>query len=334
MAVTIKDIAKAAGVSHTTVSRALRGSPVISAATKQRIQQLAKQMGYVPSAVAQSLHSQRTRTIGMVVTTIGDPFVAQIVEGAERVAQAAGYSVFLASSHQNPDQEMAVVETFHRRRVDAIIVTSSRVGSLYSSQLDQIEIPIVLINNQEEGEYLYSVGVDDVKGAQLVVEHLLTLGHHRIGYVGAVDRPKSNRRRLTGYQLALARHHLRPNPELILAPPGEGDIERGKAALEGLLAAGATAVFCYNDMTALGLLNACRIHRLAVPRQLSLAGFDDIDLASYVTPALTTMRQPRVELGACAAAMVLDLLEGRQVQDQVLEGELVIRESTAAWKDF
>ena len=130
MPVTIKDIAREAGVSHTTVSRALKGNPAISAETTAKIQKLAQQMGYTPSAVAQSLLSQRTLTIGMVVTTIADPFVVQVVEGVEQVAQSAGYSVFLTTSHNNPDQEIAVVKTLHRRRVDAIIVTSSRVGSL------------------------------------------------------------------------------------------------------------------------------------------------------------------------------------------------------------
>jgi len=187
--VTIKDIAKAAGVSHTTVSRALNGNPAISAETTTRIRNLAQQMGYTPSAVAQSLLSQQTWTIGMVITTIADPFVAQVVQGVEQVAQAADYSVFLTSSHNNPQQELAVVETLQRRRVDAIIVTSSRVGSLYSSQLDQIQVPIVLINNQEEGEYLRSVAVDDEQGSQLAVEHLIALGHRRIGYIGTINRP-------------------------------------------------------------------------------------------------------------------------------------------------
>ena len=328
MAITIKDVARAAGVSHTTVSRALRGSSAISAETTARIQSLAQQMGYVPSAVAQSLISRRTRTIGMVVTTIADPFIVEIVEGAESVAQAAGYSLFLASSHNDPDREVKVVETFHRRRVDAIIVTSSRVGSLYSSQLDQIAIPIVLINNQEEGEYLYSVSVNDVHGAHLVVEHLYNLGHRRIGYIGTNTRPKSNRRRLTGYQTALAQLGLTPDPALVLSPDIEADVDRAKAVLDALVAAGATAVFCYNDLTAVGLLMACCQREVKVPGDLSVAGFDDIEIASYVTPALTTVRQPRSQLGAFAMSMALNLLNGKQVHDQTLEGELIVRKST------
>ncbi len=329
MPVTIKDIAKVAGVSHTTVSRALKGHAAISTQTTARIQILADEMGYTPSAVAQSLLSQRTHTIGMVITTTADPFPVNIVGGVEEVAQAAGYSVFLSSSHNNPEQEMAVVETFHRRRVDAIIVTSSRLGSVYSSELDRIEVPIVLINNQEEGEYLHSVTVDDVQSAQTAVEHLLGLGHRRIGYVGAANRPKSNRRRVMGYEAALIAAGVPLDPSLVIAPVDETDVDQGRKGLDCLLQAGATAAFCYNDRTAIGVLIECRQRNISVPEQLSIVGFDDIEIASYVTPPLTTIHQPRYQLGKLAMQMVLDLLDGKSVQDKVLNCNVVVRQSTA-----
>jgi LacI family transcriptional regulator/LacI family repressor for deo operon, udp, cdd, tsx, nupC, and nupG len=329
MPVTIKDIAKVAGVSHTTVSRALKGHHSIGAETTARIRKLAKEMGYMPSAVAQSLLSQRTQTIGVVITTIADPFTVQIVGGVEQVAQAAGYSVFLSSSHNNPEQEIAVVETFQRRRVDAIIVTSSRVGSVYSSRLDQIQIPIVLINNQEEGDYLYSVAVDDIHAAQMAIEHLIALGHHRIGYIGAPNRPKSNRRRLNGYRAALEQASITPEAELVLSTIAESDLKQGQRALELLIAAKATSVLCYNDIIAIGLLMVCRQQNIAVPQELSIVGFDDIEPALYVTPPLTTVRQPRFKLGQLAMTMVLDLLAEKEVQDQLLTCELIVRKSTS-----
>jgi DNA-binding LacI/PurR family transcriptional regulator len=332
--VTIKDIARAAGVSHTTVSRALRGSPAISNETTTRIRQLAEEMGYMPSAVAQSLLSRRTYTIGVVITTVADPFTVQIVGGVEEVAQAAGYSVFLSTSHNNPEQEMMVVETFHRRRVDAIIVISSRVGSVYSSRLDQIQVPIVLVNNNEEGDYLYSVAVDDISAAQRAVEHLIALGHRRIGYVEALNRPKSNRRRLNGYQAALRQANIPTEPAFVISPPARRDIERGQTALEQLQAVSATAAFCYNDRMAIGLLMACRQQNVAVPEEFSVVGFDDIEPALYVTPPLTTIRQPRTQLGQLAMKMVLDLLDERAVQDQILTCDLIVRESTAIVPGF
>ncbi|MCG8350514.1 MAG: LacI family transcriptional regulator [Chloroflexales bacterium] len=329
MPVTIKDIARVAGVSHTTVSRALKDHPTISRETTQRIQALAQQMGYIPSAVAQSLLSRQTWTIGMVITTIADPFVVKVVEGVEQVAQAAKYSVFLATSHNNPEQEVAVVETLHRRRVDAIIVASSRVGSLYSSQLDRIQVPIVLINNNAEGEYLHSVAVDDAQGAALALQHLVSLGHRRIGYVGVNNRPKLNRRRLAGYRQALAQAGLAVDPTLIIYPDRETDLECGQIGLQKLLDAQATAVCCFNDVVAIGLLMACREQQISVPEQLSVVGFDNIEPATYVAPPLTTVAQPLLVLGQRAMEMTLHLIAGHKVQDQRLSCQLVVRQSTA-----
>ncbi len=331
MAVTIKDIAKVAGVSHTTVSRALKGHSAISTETTERIQKIAQQMGYTPSAVAQSLLTQKTMTIGMVVTTIADPFIVKVVEGVESVAQAAKYSVFLTTSHNNPDQEIAVVETLHRRRVDAIIITASRVGSLYKPQLDKIQVPIVLINNQEEGEYLHSVAADDVQGAQLAIEHLISLGHKRIGYLGVNNRPRSDKRRMVGYQAALEQAGIEFDPALTFHPESDYT-NRGQKGLTYFLKAQATAIFCFNDLTAMGLLRACREQGVVVPDQLSVVGFDGIEFATFVTPSLTTIAQPRLTLGQTAMNMTLSLIENRYAQDQVLPTQLVVRESTSTLK--
>lgn len=332
MPITIKDIAKAAGVSHTTVSRALKGNPVISDETTERIQQLAEEMGYVPNTVAQSLLSRQTNTIGMVLTSIADPFMTQVVEGVEKAAQAAGFNIFLSMSHNNPDQEIAVVDVFQRRRVDAIIVTSSRVGTLYSTHLNKIQIPVVLVNNQEEGQYIYSVAIDDRQGAQLAVRHLIELGHHHIGYLGAPDRPKSNRRRMMGYQDALTDAGIPINPALNFSIHIENDLSHGEAALDRLLKTKATAVFCYNDMSAIGLQVACWRHGVLVPQDLSVVGFDDLETAKYATPPLTTIHQPRQQLGQLAMSMVLDLLNDIETNNQRLACELVVRESTGPVK--
>lgn len=332
MPITIKDIAKAAGVSHTTVSRALNDNPVISPKTANRIRELAQEMGYTPNTMARGLLSQNTHTIGLVVTSIADPFVIPVIEGVESVAQNAGYSIFLlATSHNDPAHEVTVVKSLQHRWVDAIIVTASRVGSLYHSQLNQIQVPIVLINNQEEGQYLYSVAVDDKQGPRLAVEHLLELGHRRIGYVSTANRPKSSRQRLAGYETALKRAGLTPEPNLIISPKIKGDFKRGQASLEPLLKAGATAVFCYNDLTAIGLLTACYQQGIAVPHHLSVIGYDDIEAATYVSPQLTTIRQQTFRLGQLAMEMTLDLLTNKTVQDQIIPCELVVRGSTAAY---
>jgi LacI family transcriptional regulator/LacI family repressor for deo operon, udp, cdd, tsx, nupC, and nupG len=329
---TIKDIARVAGVSHTTVSRALNGNRAISAKTSDRIRDLAQQMGYSPNAMARSLLSQHTHTIGLVVTSIADPFVVRIVEAVESVAQKAGYNIFLlATSHNDPVHEVAVVKTLQHRWVDAVIVTASRVGSLYHSELDQIQVPIVLINNQEEGKYLHSVAVDDRQGPLLAIQHLLELGHRRIGYVGTANRPKSSRQRQEGYQTALEQAGLTIDPKLIITPNSKGDFNRGQASLEPLLAAGATAVFCYNDLTAIGLQRACHKKKIALPAQLSVIGYDDIEPTLYVSPQLTTIRQPTFRLGQLAMQMALDLLNNKEVQNQVIACELIVRDSTGSY---
>lgn len=333
--ISIADIAQIAGVSHTTVSRALRGSPLISVETRAKIQSLAREMGYTPNAIAQSLQTRRTSTIGLVVTSIADPFLNDVVKGVEEVARAANFSVFLSATHNDPEQEMAVIETFHRRRVDGILVASSRITSEYKKRLDHIRVPTVLLNSQADAQdqLLHWVAVDDRRGAQLAVEHLLQLGHRSIGYAGTRSRPRSNRQRLLGYQDALTVAGLPWHDELVLITPAteasdEEDVAAGQAALAYFRAQKVTAMFCYNDMTAIGVLMACREQGVAVPQELSVVGFDDIAMANYVTPALTTVRQPKIELGRLATQVMLDLLENRAGQDHILQPALITRAST------
>ncbi|MCP4168595.1 MAG: LacI family transcriptional regulator [Chloroflexi bacterium] len=326
--ISIKDIADAAGVNHSTVSRAIHGTGRMSEETRVRILTLADEMGYSPDALARSLVRGDTRTIGVVVTTIADPFVAQIVDGIEDVAQEAGYSVFLSSSHLHPERELAVVETFRERRVDAVIVSASRVGSLYSENLQRFGVPIVLVNNQGEGEYVYSVSADEVAGARLATEHLLSLGHRKIGFIGSWARPFSSERRKLGCLHCLEELGVKPLPDLIVAPQGESDIEVGRQGLLALLPYNPSAILAYNDMTAVGVYLQARALGLDIPSQLSLVGFDDIDVTQFISPSLTSVRQPRKAMGAAAMRMVLTLLAGNEANDRIFPCELVAREST------
>jgi DNA-binding LacI/PurR family transcriptional regulator len=334
--ISIQDIARAAGVSHSTVSRALRDSPLISVDVREQIQRLAHEMGYTPNAIAQSLQTRHTSTIGLVVTSIADPFLSDVVKGIEEVTRAAGFSVFLSATHNDPDQEMVIIETFHRRRVDGILVASSRITSEYKKRLDHVRVPTVLINSQAESQYelLNWVSVDDRMGAQLAVEYLLHLGHCSIGYLGSSSRPRSNRQRLQGYQSALAAADMPCRDARVVIAAGteaslEEDVAAGQASLPRLLEAGITAVFCQNDMIAIGILMACQERGIAVPQELSVIGFDDIRMASYVAPPLTTICQPKLELGRLAAQVMLDLLRNRPGRNHILQPTLVIRASTA-----
>ena len=336
--VSIKDIADAAGVSYSTVSRALNDNPLISQEVRARIQSLAQSMGYSPNALAQSLQSRLSHSIGLVITTIADPFFADLAEGVEEVAQQAGISVFLATSHNDPERELKIIETFERRRVDGVIIASSRIGSEYASRLEQIWIPVVMINNQAAGDYknLYSIAVDDYRGARLMMEHLIELGHRRIGYIGVQNRPGSNERRLRGYRDSLQDANIRYQGSWVrldTKPTREdfaGDVQVGQSLALELLEENVTAVFCYCDTVAAGVLDACRRLNISIPRQLSVAGFDDMDLCNLLTPPLTTVSQPRRSMGQLATQMLLTAISGEPSSNILLQPSLVIRESTGA----
>jgi LacI family repressor for deo operon, udp, cdd, tsx, nupC, and nupG len=333
--VSIKDIARAAEVSHSTVSRALSDSPLVSAETKSRIQRLAREMGYSPDAQARSLVMGKTQTIGVVVTTITDPFIAEVVQSIETTAHQHDYSVILASSKAEPEREIAAVEMLHSKRVDGVVVTSSRVGALYQAHLDRLGVPVVLLNShtKECGSYTFSINVDNRHGAFLATDHLIQLGHLRIAYIAGPANHSDDLDRLAGYGEALASARLPFDPALVIA--GTGEIGGGHRALPQLLALDPppSAAFCYNDMTAIGLLHMARAHGLQVPGDLAVVGFDDIPFASYVQPPLTTIAQPKPEMGRQAVEMVLALLaDGADgldaVSDIVVQGELIVRASS------
>jgi len=287
-------------------------------------------MGYRPSAVARSLVTRKTKTIGVVVTTIADPFIAEVVSGIEEVANDHGYSVFLANSNADPDREIKVVHSFHERRVDGILVTASRVGALYIGHLSEMKVPIVLINNQHPGEFVHSVMIDNVTASRVATEHLIQLGHRRIAYIGDQFGYQSDTERFAGYRQALERAGLTFQPELVVH--GDGKPEGGMRAMEHLLRLSPlpTAAFCYNDMTALGALRVARLRGLRVPEDISLVGFDDLFIASYTEPPLTTIRQPKRQMGQRAMELLLQLLRGEDSQQTIwMQGELIVRHSTA-----
>jgi LacI family transcriptional regulator/LacI family repressor for deo operon, udp, cdd, tsx, nupC, and nupG len=264
------------------------------------------------------------------LAAISDPFMGRVVEGVEQAAIEVGFNVFVSTSHHDRQREIAGIEMLQQRRVDGIIVLASHLFYQYSQFFERSTVPIVFINEQKPGESMHFVSIDDVQGAQLAVEHLLTLGHRRIGYVGVTNRAKSNQYRLKGYQSALEASGIALDPALIVTShTSEDHAKRGEASLEPLLAAGATAVFCFNDTTAIGLLAACYKRGLCVPDDLSIIGFDDIDIAAYTIPPLTTIRQPRFELGQWAMRMMLNLLKGQEPENQIVPGELVVRQTTA-----
>jgi DNA-binding LacI/PurR family transcriptional regulator len=329
----IKDIAKLARVSHPTVSRALQYSPLVNPKTAEKIRRIAAESGYRASAVARGLVTRQTRTIGLVVTTVADPFTSEVVSGIEQTANDHGYSVFLADSNADPEREKRVVQSFAERRVDGIIVTSSRVGALYLPMLSEMRVPIILVNNQYPGAFAHSVTISNLEGVSAVATHLAGLGHRRIAYLGDRFGYQSDAERFAGYRAALDAARIRFSPELVVH--GDGKPEAAMSAMDKLLELRhpPTAVCCYNDMSALGAMRSIRLHGLRVPEDISVAGFDDLFLASYTEPPLTTVRQPMRRMGQMAMEHLLMLISGEESVVKIkVQSELIVRQSTARVK--
>jgi len=325
----IKDIARLARVSHPTVSRALQNSPLVNPATAAKIRKIAEAAGYRPSAVARGLVTRRTRTVGLVVTTVADPFAGEVACGIEQAANDHGYAVFLADSNCDAERERKVVQELAERRVDGIIVTSSRVGSDYLPMLAQLNVPMVLVNDQYPGEFVHSVMIANEDGSLAATEHLIELGHRRIAYVGDLSGYQTDTERLKGYKQALAKAGIEFAPELAVL--GDGRPEGALVAVDRLLkiADPPTAVCCYNDMTALGAMRAIRARGLRVPEDVSVTGFDDLFFAEYLEPPLTTVRQPMRRMGEMAMENLLKLMAGEDSVAQIkVEAELIVRSST------
>ena len=332
MVVTIKDVARRAGVSHTTVSRALRDSPLISLATTERVRKFAKEMGYQPSAAARSLKTNRSHVLGVIVSAIDDPFFSEILQGIDDIAQQSGYSLFIAASQRDLNRERAIVRTMREHRVDGVILCSTPFSTEQSKQLNSYEIPIVVINNQSNKEYRYSIFHDDLDGSCQVMKHLIDLGHRRIAYLGYAHSGRTNASRLAGYrqQMQAARLEIHAGYEYQseASDPGSGLLAKDHFCALSLRP---TAIFCYNDMLAIGMLRGLQAAGLQVPGDMSIAGFDNIPFSAFTNPPLTTFEQPKRFIGREAASLVLTLLNSDESSSriQVLQGRLLVRNSTA-----
>lgn len=325
----IKDIARVAKVSHPTVSRALRNSPLVNPRTAERIRAIASKAGYQASAVARGLVMRQTRTIGLVVTTIADPFISGVVQGIEQTARDLGYSIMLADSNADPVREQKIAQSFAEQRLDGIVVTSSRVGALYLPMLEAMRVPIILVNNQYPGPFVHAVMIKNVEGARAAVSHLVQLGHRRIAYIGDQFGYQSDVERMTGYREALETACIPFEPELVVH--GDSKTEAAIGAVNRLLdlEQPPTALCCYNDMTALGAMHAIHLSGLRVPEHISVTGFDDLFFAPYTQPPLTTVRQPVYRMGQLAMENLMKLISGKKsVATVKVDAELVIRQST------
>lgn len=336
MSITIKDVAKQAGVSHSTVSRALHGSSLISDETIERIRQIANEMGYSPSATARSLKTNRSHALGVIVSNIDDPFFSEILQGIEETAQERGYSMLMAASQRDPERERAIVQDMRERHVDGLIICSASFSVEQRRKLLEYGIPIVMVNNQAAEEYRYSIYHDDVDGSRQVTRYLIELGHQRIAYLGNSLSGRTTLDRLNGFRQEIKSAGLNIFTGYTHEVPGSRPND-GLAALDHFLSLPQppTAIFCYNDMLAIGVLNGLHKANIRVPADISVVGFDNIVFSAYTNPPLTTFDQPKRYIGAEAARLILGLLdsykgeEALEQQIQKLKGSLLVRQSSA-----
>jgi len=327
--VTIADVAREAGVSQQTVSRAINDKTEISPQTRAHVLAVVERLGYRPSGLARGLVTQKTHTIGLVVPDIANPFFSEVARGAEDAAHLAGYSLLLGDTVEDPQREARVLAALEEKRVDGIVLCSSRLPEDDLAALSRRHSNLILVNRRLPDHRVGIVIVDDVAGARQAVQHLTRSGRRTIGFLAGPKGSHGGQLRSEGYRAGLMEAGLTFDPTLLLPclPYRDGGFE----AASQLLAErpDVDALFCYNDLVAVGALQACAEMGRKVPETVAVIGCDDILLARLVTPPLTTMHSDQRTLGARAVQMVLDKIGGcaDDCDEFVLQPRLVVRAS-------
>lgn len=330
---TIRDVALRAGVSTATVSRVLAGIGKPRADTVAAVMSSVEALGYRPSGVARSLRMRRTRTLGLIVTDIQNPFFPELVQAADQAARGLGYSILLGSAAYDERRAMHYLDLMVDRRVDGMIIASSQLSEASWRWLLASPVPVVVVNAETGDLPVTTISSDNHDGASLATEHLLGLGHRSIACIRGSATFTADAPRTEGFRQACREAGLpvADTPELW----GDGQVEGGELAAAELLErhAGVTAITCYNDMTAIGVLRALRGAGRRVPGEISVVGCDDIAAASWVVPALTTVAQQKAEMGRLAVARLAARLDGAgdaPASEHIrLPMVLRVRESTA-----
>ena len=330
--VNIADVAREAGVSVQTVSRALNNKGEISQETRERVLETVKRLGYRPNTLARGLVTQKTATLGLVVPDIANPFFSEVVRGAEDAAHHEGYSLLLCNAMEDPTRELEALRTLEAQRVDGIVLCSSRLSDSDLAAMTGRLPAVVLVNRDWTTPAFPSACIDDEAGALCGTQHLLCSGRRAIGFLAGPSASRSGLHRGAGYRRALLAAGQSVNPELsVVCKP---DLEGGYGAARRLLARGPEldALLCYNDLVAVGALQACASEGRRVPEDVALVGFDDILLAGLVTPPLTTLRSDRRRLGGEAVRLLLQAVGGcvDGCENVVLQPELIVRASAPA----
>jgi len=327
MTATIADVAARAGVSTATVSRVLSGLGGASTETQGRVLEAARELEYRPSEVARSLKRRSTQTLGLVITDIENPYFPELVRAVEDAARALGYTVLLCNAADDPEREAAYLDLLADRRVDGLIIASSSLGVRHAEWLAAPPVPVVLVNTAAPDSGLPTIMSDNRAGGQLAAEHLLSLGHRRFGYLLPPPRNVDAPARLEGARSAIRAARL--DRDALITASGEPTVAGGEVATAAILerAPATTGFLAYNDLMAIGALRALRACGRSVPASASVVGFDDVALATYVDPPLTSIAQRTEEMGRWAVARLTGT-EDEGPSSVLLPLELRVRESS------
>ncbi len=324
---TILDVADLAGVSKSLVSLVMREPERVSETSREAVLKAAGELGYRPNAVARSLVQRRTMVIGVILSDLHNPFFADVADGIEEAAANEGYRAMLSSGFLDPKRERAAIETMLELRVDGLIMLGSMMKVAKIEKVASA-LPVTLLGRHTRSKVVDSVGVDDSVGAQEAVDHLVGLGHKKIAHIHAGSAAGSPRRR-AGYEKAMLRHGL---GEYIRPVKGEFTEQGGAAAMKEIIASGdlPTAVFAPNDFAALGAMEVIDAAGLDIPGDISLVGYDNLALAGLPRIGLTTIGQPRADLGREAVHLVLERIDDHldTARHLVVPPSLVIRSTT------
>lgn len=331
MPVTIKDIAAKAGVSAVTVSRALNDKPYTKKETKERIIKIANEMGYTPNALAKSLVTRKTNTIGVLIPDILDPFFSEMVQGIADVCFKRGYHIDLCHTHTSAETELKYIHLLRGKRAEGMLIYPVQEDTRYIEELKNTQIPFVFLNRHTDVLDCDYVINDNVYGAYLAVTHLIQKGHRRIIYLCAKPKTSSGIERIAGCKKAIKENRLSEGSFNILTI--QPKIESCYQLVKDLLLKDdeVTAFFIWDDKLAMGAYKAIYEIGKRIPQDIALIGYNDMELSEYYHPPLTTIRQARYQVGEDAARILLDKINSeypRNVERIVLKPEIIVRETT------
>lgn len=331
--ITIRDVAKKAGVSIGTVSRAFNNYSDISDKTRKNILEIAEQLGYRPSIISKPLVNGKSHRLGMLIEdydtgAILNPIVFETLMAFKNASTKQGYETIILSTTTDMQKDEDLSKLFAEKNLDGAFIMGIKLSDNYFKELTNIEYPCVLFDVSIKNPKVTCVGVDSTKGAFMAVEHLIKLGHKKIAFINGHKDAFVSYERLDGYYLALNRYGIPIDEELI--EHADFTSKGGSLAAEKLINSGKefTAVFCASDLMAVGAVEMFDSIGLKVPEDISMVGFDDITLAQYMNPKLTTIRQDREKIGESAANVLINLINGQSFDRIVVMPELILREST------